>query len=225
MGFLAEGVLGLRTLFFPSKCPYCGMEGSAACSDCLESWRNTPAVRRIDGVPILSAHPYDERAMSIVIAAKERGERSARYFLEVGIGSIIDRIATEDGGMLTLVPIPASKRALRKRGVDFITEICRNVARERGLELASILRWSRKTRDQSTLSMRERATNLEGALSLRPGIDPLATSMRRLVIVDDVLTSGATMAAAISAISHSPLGDSSLVMGITACHSVKEIYR
>lgn len=90
-----------------------------------------------------------------------------------------------------------------------------------------LLKWSREVRDQSSLTLHQREINLHDALLVdeaevaRQGLPVPGVG---LVIIDDVLTTGATMEAAISAISHSSLGTSSLVAGVTACYSVNPLF-
>ena len=229
MGFLFEAMTGLHSLLFPLRCPYCEREESKACEDCLAQWLRTPQTRLVEGVPIFSSHPYDERAMRVVLAAKERGEREARRFIVQSLADLSQRIVAHSGEEIFLVPIPGSTRALRRRGEDVIRELVERVVESSIGNVSSlpILTWSRDVRDQSSLSMRERARNLSGALIVDDSL--VVKSMKelvrqQLVIVDDVLTSGATMAAAISAISHSSLGRSSLLAGITACYSVNPLF-
>lgn len=234
--FFRDSSAGLASLFFPFHCHYCGAEGVRSCRDCLSLWREPPSIRLISSVPIYSVVPYDQRATHVVMAAKERGEKGAKELLIAALDAILERIdgssATKD--LLVIVPIPSSKRALRKRGEDFIHQLIQ--ARGEGLHhdrihLLNVLRWSREVRDQSQLSLAERVTNLAGALTVDEqsvakwrSVKRIDTSrVLRIVIVDDVLTSGSTMAAAISAISHSSLGFGSQLLGATACHSAKPL--
>ena len=172
-------------------------------------------------------HPYDHQARAILLAAKERGERDARTFISValqfGVEEIVKR--SDPHRQLIIATIPATKRAMRNRGEDFLGEILnefhpKNEARIRALPL---LRWRHEVRDQSSLTLQERSINLRDSLIVDEEV-----LMRRgfrssgvgVIVIDDVLTTGATMRAAISAISHSSLGASSLMAGVTACYSV-----
>jgi predicted amidophosphoribosyltransferase len=109
------------------------------------------------------------------------------------------------------------------------------------LHLLPILRWKRLIRDQSELTRVERTENLVDSLEVdevracellctlgmtsrtttRLDGEALARRDLRILLIDDVITSGSTMAAAISAISHSSLGVRSTMMGVTACYSAR----
>ena len=115
--FIGSAMRGIRSLVFPPSCPLCGLEESEGCPECIASWRIAPAIRLIDSIPIFSPVIYDARARSVVLAAKERGERLSRTFIVEAISSVVERI--DPGAALALIPIPTSKRALRKRGDDF----------------------------------------------------------------------------------------------------------
>lgn len=226
--FLHDLLDGLSSLFYPRICPCCSREDSIEL--CRERWQSIPTIRFIDGVPLYSVHPYDHRALSVVMAAKERGERLAKDFLASAIASTIDRIAIT-GHHVFIVPIPSSKRALRARGEDFILQLARSVSTKTRVRvcLLPLLQWDREVADQARLSERERVSNLNQALRIdereveRHWINHRLTSQERvqIIVIDDVVTSGSTMRAAISAISHSTLAPRSALLGITACHSAK----
>jgi predicted amidophosphoribosyltransferase len=243
--FLKDALHGIGSLFFLDICPYCQGEPDCLKLDgrsCEEWWSEAPSIRFIDRVPIYSVVPYDDRAMGVVLAAKERGERRARQLIVTAVASVIAtaiETRTSQDSPLILVPIPPSRRALKVRGEDFIQRISVSAMAngrftdpdQKQLILAPILRWRRDIEDQSELSITQRRQNLAEACEVDEArvellLSPfrlLSNQLLRIILIDDVVTSGATMAAAISAISHSTLGSRSSLSGITACHSARPL--
>jgi ComF family protein len=89
-----------------------------------------------------------------------------------------------------LVPVPLHRTRLRERGFNQAVLLARRLARDRGLELAPrVLVRTRATHAQPGLSATARRRNLAAAFALRPGAD---VAGRHVVLVDDVLTTGAT---------------------------------
>jgi predicted amidophosphoribosyltransferase len=241
--FLHSALRGIGSLFFPDLCPCCLREGQW--ERCIEGWSGGVSTRFIERIPIHSIAAYDDQAMKVVLAAKERGERRAKEFLTIAITSAIDSIrsASPIDAKYFLIPIPSSTRAIRRRGEDFILGLAQRVMINLGgdLHLLPILRWKRLIRDQSELTRVERMENLVDSLEVdevracellctlgmtsrtTTRLDGEASARRdlRILLIDDVITSGSTMAAAISAISHSSLGVRSTMMGVTACYSAR----
>lgn len=98
-----------------------------------------------------------------------------------------------------LVPVPLHRRRLRSRGYDQALELARPLARALALPLhAGLLRRTRATSAQSTLHALERRDNLRGAFALSSGaLDPLPA---HVALIDDVMTTGATLHAAAHAL-------------------------
>jgi len=89
-----------------------------------------------------------------------------------------------------LIPVPLHPQRLRERGFNQAALLARAVARRRGLAVADrALRRSRATQGQPGLTAVERRRNLAGAFRVRqPGL----VAGRSVVVIDDVLTTGAT---------------------------------
>ena len=215
--FIGSAMRGIRSLVFPPSCPLCGLEESEGCPECIASWRIAPAIRLIDSIPIFSPVIYDARARSVVLAAKERGERLSRTFIVEAISSVVERI--DPGAALALIPIPTSKRALRKRGDDFLARVVDEVVSRdpKRLRRLSLLDFKYQIHDQSGLSIQGRERNLNGSLEITEQKGHNLADLPSLVIIDDVLTSGSTMRTAIRALRVNPLLRT--IAGVSACRS------
>ena len=92
-----------------------------------------------------------------------------------------------------LVPVPLHRARLRQRGYDQALELARPLARSLHLPLRDeLLVRARHTQPQSRLGALQRRRNLRGAFELRPGV----ALPRHVALIDDVMTTGATLHAA-----------------------------
>lgn len=105
------------------------------------------------------------------------------------------RLAAEDLAAWLLVPVPLHAAREADREFNQSRELCRRLGRLTGIPVADVLVRTRETDTQVRLARKERLKNLRGAFSLRPErpwrkITPLQG--RRILLVDDVFTTGAT---------------------------------
>jgi len=166
------------------SCPRCALPlavdgGAVPCGRCL---RRSPPYERA-----VAAFRYADPVDRLVHGLKFSGRLShARLLGEL----LAERIAA-DGAVLpaALVPVPLHPRRLRERGFNQALELARPLARRFGLPLRhAVVRRIRDTAAQSGLAQRARRGNVRGAFSVSAVLpeDDVA-------IVDDVVTTGATV--------------------------------
>ncbi len=95
-----------------------------------------------------------------------------------------------------LVPIPMSRRALQQRGCNHAVRIADELGRQLAIPVApELLTKTRHTPNQRSLNGRQRRRNLHGSFHAATATDGL-----RLALVDDVVTTGSTLAVATNAL-------------------------
>jgi predicted amidophosphoribosyltransferase len=132
----------------------------------------------------------------VLLARKERGVTALTAPLSAALARSADTAAP--AGPLALVPVPSSPAARRARGEHVVAVLARAAARRlrragRDVAVVPALAHARRVADSAELSAADRARNLAGALRARPHASA-ATAGRLVVVVDDLVTTGATLA-------------------------------
>ena len=168
----------------PGRCASCGLPGSALCPACA---RDVPACPRLDAPPPLgrlsAGWLYEGPARSLVLGLKLRGLRGHAQPLADAACRSVWRDGTQ-GDVVTWVP--CSRADAKARGYDHAEVLARAIAARLGLPAVRLLDLKGPKSDQTSLDAAQRAENLKDVYVAR-------RVHLRVVLVDDVMTTGATI--------------------------------
>ncbi|MEU6578785.1 ComF family protein [Streptomyces sp. NPDC046805] len=207
----------LTDLVLPAECGGCGTPRTVLCRECRAALTGAAPCRvrpvpEPPGLPTVhAAAPYADEVRATLLAHKERGALVLAKPLGVALAGAVRAALREvregsgdTGGPALLVPVPSAPWAVRARGHDPVRRIALAAAGElrragRSARVAPVLRQRRAVADQSGLDSRQRLDNLAGALGVVPGGARLLAG-GRLVLVDDLMTTGASLTEAARAV-------------------------
>ncbi len=187
----------LLDLLYPPKCPFCGRlleRGEEGwCASCQEAlpWTGPEDGKTVEFCEAcLSPLWYRDGVRDGIRRYKFDGGRGhARLFGEWMAQCLQDR-GTRPAGLITWAPLHPKRR--RERGYDQSELLARRVGELTGLPVENTLEKVRATAVQSQTGEDEaRRANVRGAYRVLPGV---RVDGKRVVLVDDVVTSGATLA-------------------------------
>lgn len=202
----------LAQLIFPTRCYGCNRLGISICTECRSEWIPHYYKTQVPQLKVHSALLYTPTASKILLAAKESSIQGAEDLLISAITHVL-RKAKLNSQFFQLVPIPSSRASQRRRGRSFIVEITKKISREVDIPVNDCLYISRRVADQSGLTRDQRKSNLEGAFSVKPG----AVLRGDLILIDDVVTTGATLSEAARALNSQGFHALGTVSAVTAC--------
>jgi ComF family protein len=211
---LRSALLDALAVVAPTSCVGCSADDRALCAACaLELQPRIEHGRLPDGTPLVTSLRYDGVVRRIVLAYKEEGRTDVARALAAPLAAAIacavsslqptaqrpamqhpatqQPIATATR-QVQLCAVPTSRAAFRRRGYDPVRLLLRSGGLPRA---ADVLVPTRRHEKQKLLDRSAREQNLAGWLRAR---HPL--SGQEFIVVDDVITTGSTLAEAVRAI-------------------------
>lgn len=225
--FISDVVKGLTSLIYPTQCLGCYKGGSSLCDDCALYWTYQPSIVQKIPLPIYAIAPYSMEVSRVVLLAKENGNVQAQSMLATAIAQLLASATPQNFKECFLVPIPSKRSSIRRRGEKFLIPILSEVTKimssksETHYSVAEILEIQRSVRDQSGLTSKERVANMKSAYRVKlPVKSEKNFAANPVIIVDDVITTGSTMASAYRALKERNL---TVIAGAAACASPARI--
>jgi ComF family protein len=196
-------------LLYPHTCNHCGRVGRAWCEHCravLEAYPFTLAERELDsGLHVLSVGPHEGLLRDAIHAFKFDGARELAELLGAALDDGLIQAQIE---IDVVVPVPLHERRFRWRGYNQAALLADVVAANMGVPHEPLLSRTRYTGTQVGRDAIARREAVDGAFAA----DAAELNARRVLLIDDVVTTGSTLMACADA-----LRDAGALSVIAAC--------
>ena len=211
---------GINEVIFPTRCISCSTLGSSLCINCRLIWSHKPYFQNIshysgEKLLVSSAVIYTPTASHILLSAKESNIDASNKLIALALEFATENLLLKESSfhLTALVPIPSRPQAIRSRGRDFLRVTTKILSEKFNLPILPILGYSREVKDQSRLNSEQRWNNLNGSLVVKVS-DISKYSLTGVLLVDDLVTTGATLLAAEKALNQAGIRS---IGAVTAC--------
>lgn len=182
---LIDALADALAVVLPVVCAGCGEPDRSVCSSCRRACEATAFRTERLGLHAWAALEYREPVAALIGAFKDAGRTDAAPVLSRALRAAIVAALGESGADgIEVCTVPSTPEAERERGYTPVDVLLAGM----GIRSSRVLAVIRQRHDQAGLGREARRTNTAGALVAR-----IPLSGRRFVLVDDVLTTGATM--------------------------------
>jgi ComF family protein len=186
---IAGALLDALAVLSPVDCAGCGGADRSLCDSCQLELEAEVTPRTLPGGSIVyTALRYEGVVRRTLLALKENGRTDVVKPLSLSLSAALVRAAQPGAEFLS---VPPSRSGSRRRGYDPVSMLCKRA----GFQPVGVLRSTRATAIQKTLGFDERAINLTESMRSR-----IPLHGRRFILVDDVVTTGATLTEAARAV-------------------------
>ena len=199
------GLGALRDLVWPASCAACSRPGQRLCVGCARDVAGAGDLRWHSPDPCPTSFPptatwgaYQGALKALVVAHKDGDRMDAARLLAEPLSEVIT-LALAGLDDPVLLPIPSAAASRRRRGREPLLDLLGQVRVTREVPVGPALRQCRRVADQARLDHVARRENLHGSMAVAPRWGSVLRG-RDVVLVDDVVTTGATLAEATRAI-------------------------
>jgi ComF family protein len=186
---MLPAILDAWAILMPVDCAGCGAPDRGICASCRSRLVPRVTQHRAGAIPVASALRYDDETRRAILAFKDHGRTDVAKVLAAALSASVSAAASDAD---SIVAVPSSRAAFARRGYDPV----RVLVSRAGLVALRALEHTRDTGAQKALDADARAANRRGAFAATRRLDGA-----RVLIVDDVLTTGATVSEAARALS------------------------
>jgi len=210
-GHVARAARDIARALVPVCCPGCGHDDVRWCQECAAPWWDEPVrsevgaprLHRLGAVapPVWSIVDLEGTAELMIEAWKDSGRRDLDPFFADAAARAALAVSPELKalGELAVVPVPARTASTRRRGIDLPALLARRCAQElrtMGIDAVATPVLTMRRAESRGLSARARWRGAQGTMRVAGRLE----RTRAILLIDDVMTTGATLATAMDAL-------------------------
>lgn len=198
--------IGLLDWIYKKKCYFCRRsdESVKMCSKCYDSLEFLNFGKRLalDGVSVYVAGVYDKNLQKLIRGLKYHNQRDLAFYQAKFMWEYWQNITDESG--FEVIPVPLHKDREYKRRYNHMILVAEEFCRLSGYTLnTKLITRVKNTKPQYKLSPAERAENLHNAFKVNKN----AYNCGRILIIDDICTTGSTFAEMIRTLKNAGIND------------------
>lgn len=188
----------ILSVLFPEYCVVCNKEDTSLCQQCGTLLSRYPHTKTIEPWIHVLFDYTDVRVRNVIYALKFKHTRSLAYILAPYMYSLylehLDQTLQIHESNIVLLPVPPLKAHIRKRGHDHIRHLAQAFATDQKHMTVLSLHCAERvqSRPQVGLSRKERFSNMKKGFRI---CIPSEIKNKTVYIIDDVVTTGATLRA------------------------------
>lgn len=205
----------LLDFIYSKHCYFCGSakENTKMCSKCYEKIDHLPikSIKTISSVPVYSSAIYEKEIQKLIRGIKYHNQQELAYFQAKIMYDYWQKLTLSDEEF-EIVPVPLFCEREKKRKYNQMVLVANEFSKFTGYPTnPDIIKRIKNTKPQYKLSKKEREKNLKHAFECKKEY----YNGKKLLLIDDILTTGSTMEEMIKTFKNSDIND--LVVFVTSC--------
>ncbi len=205
----------LLDLIYKKRCYICGSskENSKLCSKCYKKIHLLPEriLKHIDGIPVFSASVYEKEIQKIIRGIKYHNQRELACFQAKIMYDYWKKLNVSENSY-SIVPVPLYSKRQKKRRYNHMELVAYEFSRLTGYSVnTEIIKRIKDTKPQYKLTKKQREKNLHNAFEYSEN----HYNKEKLLLIDDILTTGSTMEEMIKTFQKAGVFD--LTVFVTSC--------